>query len=159
MSRVIFLLDTNVVIGLLAGSEPATRLIQRNKAKFNKLAISRISRIELLSFHALTVAGEVELDEFISSVRVYPINVQIESAAIALRRRTRLKLPDAIIGATAQVHGLTLLTLDKRLQAALLVQLPCVVGNTLISRGKGGPGSAARLSRGHATHQRLDIPD
>jgi predicted nucleic acid-binding protein len=46
---------------------------------------------------------------------------QIEAATIALRRRARLKLPDSIIGATAQVHGLTLLTLDERLKTALVV--------------------------------------
>lgn len=35
---------------------------------------------------------------------------------IRLRRFNQCKLPDAIIAATAQVHQLTLLTLDQRLE-------------------------------------------
>ena len=41
----------------------------------------------------------------------------VEDAAITLRRTRRLKLPDAIVAATARVHGLELLTLDDVLAA------------------------------------------
>jgi len=39
----------------------------------------------------------------------------IEKEAIALRRHRILRLPDAIIAATAKVNGLHLVTLDERL--------------------------------------------
>ena len=44
---------------------------------------------------------------------------QIEDSAIALRRQRRIKLPDAVIGATALTHGLELLTLDEGLSAVM----------------------------------------
>lgn len=42
---------------------------------------------------------------------------EIENAVVALRRTRKLKLLDAMIAATAQVHELTLLTLDRDLLA------------------------------------------
>jgi predicted nucleic acid-binding protein len=119
MSHPAFLLDTNVVIGLLNHRDAATALV--GDAKLVCLAISQITRIELLSYHALGIEAEAQIQRFIRTVKVIELDHEIEAATIALRRRARLKLPDSIIGATAQVHGLTLLTLDERLKAALVV--------------------------------------
>jgi predicted nucleic acid-binding protein len=119
MNNLVFLLDTNVVIGLLNNRQAATALV--GDAKLVCLAISQITRIELLSFHALGIEAEAQVHRFVRTVKVIELDDQIEAATIALRRRARLKLPDSIIGATAQVHGLTLLTLDERLKAALVV--------------------------------------
>jgi predicted nucleic acid-binding protein len=41
----------------------------------------------------------------------------IEDLTIQIRRQHRLKLPDAIIAASAKAHSLALLTLDKELAA------------------------------------------
>lgn len=79
-------------------------------------AVSQITRIELLSFPLLTDEDEAEILRFLSAVTVLPLDGKVESTAISLRRRARMKLPDAIILATAQVHGLALLTLDERLR-------------------------------------------
>jgi hypothetical protein len=57
------------------------------------------------------------IDNLLAMLAVLTIDARVELAAIALRRRTRAKLPDAIIAATADVHGLVLLTLDQKLQA------------------------------------------
>jgi predicted nucleic acid-binding protein len=116
-----FLLDTNVVIGTLDGSPPAVALLEQHGAIPSNSAVSQITRIELLSFHRLSPDAKLRIDALLGAVVVLPLNDEIEAATIALRRRVRLKLPDSIIGATAQVHGLTLLTLDERLKAALLV--------------------------------------
>ncbi|QNH57517.1 PIN domain-containing protein, partial [Limnospira indica] len=40
------------------------------------------------------------------------------------RRNHNVKLPDAIIAATAKVYGLRLLTLDRQLQAKFSTDLP-----------------------------------
>ena len=45
----------------------------------------------------------------------YLIDTSVEQVAIALRRRAGLKLPDAIVAATALTHGWQLLTLDEKL--------------------------------------------
>jgi len=55
---------------------------------------------------------------------VFTLDERTEAAAVLVRRRTKLKLPDAIILATAQVHKLELLTLDERLANAWLATSP-----------------------------------
>lgn len=114
-----FLLDTNVVIGVVKGFEPARSLIDSHGAHPDDCVISQISRMELLSFSTISSAEEAVIEALLSAVSVILLDERIEQEAIALRRRCRLKLADAVIAATATVHGLTLLTLDERLGAAL----------------------------------------
>jgi predicted nucleic acid-binding protein len=52
----------------------------------------------------------------LSKFTYLPISSEAENLAIALRRTRKLKLPDALIAATAIHHGLELLTLDLALQ-------------------------------------------
>lgn len=107
-----FLLDTNVVIGLLKGHAPAVALAEAAKLTLARTAVSQITRMELLGFPALTEEEEHEIRAFLSCCRVCLLDEHIEAEAIRLRRRGALKLPDAIIAATALIHGYRLLTLD-----------------------------------------------
>lgn len=118
MSGIEFLLDTNVVVGWLEEKGAATELRLEHEP-VESFAVSQITRMELLSFPALTDEERNRIDSFLSSITVILLDEAIETAAIALRRKSRLKLPDAIIAATASVHGLTLLTLDERLREAV----------------------------------------
>jgi predicted nucleic acid-binding protein len=118
MNGVKFLLDTNVVIGVLSGQEETRALIEEGRVSLDSSAISQITRIELLSFAELTAEAEAKIRQFLSALSILYLDEDVESAAIALRRNLRMKLPDAIILATTQVHGLTLLTLDERLRRA-----------------------------------------
>ncbi|HNR30376.1 MAG TPA: PIN domain-containing protein [Candidatus Hydrogenedentes bacterium] len=52
---------------------------------------------------------------FLGDVGVVELTPDIRYAAIKIRRRESVKLPDAIIAATAQVLGAELLTNDQRL--------------------------------------------
>lgn len=72
----------------------------------------------MLGFWALTADEEFSINVLLSAMTVILLDELVEAEAIAFRRHTRLKLPDAIIAATARVHGLQLLTLDERLDAA-----------------------------------------
>ncbi|MBC8081928.1 MAG: type II toxin-antitoxin system VapC family toxin [Hymenobacter sp.] len=45
---------------------------------------------------------------------VLPLNEFVVARTIQLRQQYRIKLPDAIIGATVLVHGLTLVTRNVR---------------------------------------------
>ncbi len=117
MSGIEFLLDTNMVIGLLRGSAPAVELKKTLAIGDQGNAVSQISRMELLGFSALSQTDEARIQEFLSFCEVLLIDAAVEAETIALRRRARLKLPDAIIAATASVHGLRLVTLDQRLRS------------------------------------------
>lgn len=119
MSGVEFLFDTNVVIGHLKGRLEAKALIDGHSAIQGTVAVSQFTRFELLSFPRIDAQHEAEVFRFLRQVEVIPFDDIIERKAIELRRLTRLKHADAIIGATARVRGLTLLTLDAALNRAL----------------------------------------
>lgn len=115
MSGAKWLLDTNVVIGLLKKQAPAIALLEAQQFILTQSAISQITRIELLGFPSMTQEEEIGILGILESCRVIYLDDAIERQAIQLRRTGSCKLPDAIIAATAQVHHLKLLTLDQRL--------------------------------------------
>lgn len=115
MSGIDHLIDTNVVIGLLKGAESAVALAQQAGLVLGRAAVSQITRMELLGFADLTEAEEQATRSFLSACQVVGITDEIEAGAIRLRRSGALKLPDAIVAATALSTGAVLLTLDQRL--------------------------------------------
>lgn len=115
MSGIEHLLDTNVVIGLLKGTAPALQLVQEAGLVMSRAGVSQITRMELLGFPALGVHEEQMTRAFLSRCAVIRLSDDIEDRAIRLRRGAGLKLPDAIVAATALVSGARLLTLDQRL--------------------------------------------
>lgn len=112
MSGTEVLLDTNVVIGLLKGHAPAVALAEAAKLRLDRAAVSQITRMELLGFPSLTEEEEHEIRAFLSCCRICLLDEHIEAEAIRLRRHGGLKLPDAIIAASALINGYRLLTLD-----------------------------------------------
>jgi predicted nucleic acid-binding protein len=114
-----FLLDPNVVTGLLSGQTQAIELLDRYAAKPETSAISQITRMELLSFPGLQPEEETRVHNVLGFMPVLLLDEQVEAMAIQLRRKLRLRLPDAIIAATAHVSQRTLLTLDQRLAAQI----------------------------------------
>lgn len=111
------LLDTNVVIGLLKQHPAAIALIEAHQLDLNQVAISQITRMELLGYPSLPNEEEGQIQGFLQSCRVLLLDETVEQRAIQLRRSGNCKLPDAIIAATALTHQLTLLTLDEKLSA------------------------------------------
>jgi predicted nucleic acid-binding protein len=118
-----FLLDTNVVIGILQARPESLALMAKHEATPGQSAVSQVTRIELMAFPKLTGTEATAVTAFLGTVTVIMLNEAIERDVIALLRWTRLSLPDAMVVATARVHGLTLLTLDRRLEAAMRVTL------------------------------------
>ena len=57
-----------------------------------------------------TPEGFEKSKEFISFAHVIPLTDEIADFAIELRRRKKMKLPDAVMAATALRYGLTLIT-------------------------------------------------
>ena len=103
-----FLLDTNVVIYLLGG-----RLL--HALPQGDFGVSVITEIELLSYPTLSPDEDRVMRGFLDEVVRYPLTDAIRDRTISLRRQFRLKLPDALIAATALEAGATLLTNDQQL--------------------------------------------
>lgn len=119
MSGSRWLLDTNVVIGILKKQPNAVALVESHELELRETSVSQITRMELLGYRGLTVGEETEILKLLASCRILLLNESIERQAIQLRRTTHCKLPDAIIAATAHVHRLKLLTLDQQLNALM----------------------------------------
>ena len=115
MSGTDYLLDTNVVLGCLGGHEAVCSAIAQEESSGASFAISVITRMELLSFPDLTPTETIAIEDFLSSVFVLPLRFLVARGGVRVRRETRVKLPDAIILATALEAGRVLLTCDREL--------------------------------------------
>lgn len=62
---------------------------------------SIINKIELLGFDNLTSDEEVRFTELIDAANIYELHSEIVSQTIEIRKKYKIKLPDAIIAATA----------------------------------------------------------
>jgi len=107
-----YLLDTNAVIYFLNGEEKVAALIAE---PMNVINVSFITKIELLCFETEDIDVLYAISEFLKEISVVYINDDIITAAINYRKGIKLKIPDAIIAATAKVMGLSLVTADKEL--------------------------------------------
>jgi len=72
----------------------------------NEINISAINKIELLGFSFV----EQTLIDFVSFAEVYPIDDETIEKTIDIRKKHKLKLPDAIVAATAIINDFTLIT-------------------------------------------------
>jgi predicted nucleic acid-binding protein len=72
--------------------------------------ISVISRIEILGWYNATPEQLAKLTSFLQSSFIYSLTEHYVQKAILLRQQHKIKLPDAIIAATAIAEGLTLVT-------------------------------------------------
>lgn len=113
MSGIKFLLDTNIVIGLLKAHGSAMLLAEQAALVLEQAAVSQITRMELLGYPKLGTEEDQAIRTFLAACQVCLITPAVEAEAIRLRRSGVFKLPDAIVAATAITHRLKLLTLDQ----------------------------------------------
>jgi predicted nucleic acid-binding protein len=101
-------LDTNAILYFLGGkvAQPLAPV---------RYFVSVISEMELLSYPSLDDAALVQIHGFLSDVTVVELTAEIRELAIGLRRKHALKLPDAIIAATALSLEAELVTNDTKL--------------------------------------------
>ena len=104
-----YLLDSNVIIGYLAGKIPSSGMEVVSEIVAKRPNISVISQIEVLRFND-TSENEAILEEFINMSKIYPLSNNIVERTIKLCKQINLKLPDAIIAATAIIENYTLVT-------------------------------------------------
>jgi predicted nucleic acid-binding protein len=104
-----FVLDSVILIDHFNGIEGATHFIERHAGN---LAVSAITRAEVLAgFSESEVAlGAAVLD----ALHFLPMDMAVSDEAARIRRRTRLKLPDAIQAAFATHHNLKLATRNTK---------------------------------------------
>jgi len=121
-----YLLDNNAVIYLQQG-----KLLE--PLPVGRYGISVITEMELRSFVGLADEESLWLKRFIGAVVSIGLELNIKETAIRLRRDHRLKLPDAIIVASALAYDTRLVTHDQR-----LVRLPGLRLYSLVLRKSEG---------------------
>ena len=98
--------DSNIIIYLSKGELDIGDVSE----KYDDFYISIITYLEVLGFQ-FKDKGEMEIiKELLSNFEMININPEIAENVISIRQQKKIKLPDAIILATAQFLGCDLLT-------------------------------------------------
>ena len=106
-----YLWDTNTAIYYLQRQFPlsAEQYMDGILKEFQP-CISAITEIELLCWKTASKEDLDVLQSFIADSIVFELEKDTKAKTVEIRKNHKIKLPDAIIAATAIVNGLTLLT-------------------------------------------------
>jgi len=104
-----YLIDSNVVIGYLDDKLPKQAKEMMNKVIDDTPNISVITKIEILRFNTRDEPYKILVD-FINESAVLSLSDEIVDETISICKLHRIKLPDALIAATAIIYDLCLLT-------------------------------------------------
>jgi hypothetical protein len=101
--------DTNILVDYLGGSEAARGELARYRVRL----ISIITAIELMA-GARDAREEAAIRGLLSSFEILDLSAEIAQEAIVIRKELRLKIPDAIVYATARTQGCLLVSRNTR---------------------------------------------
>jgi len=96
--------DTNILIDYLMGYEQAKVELKQ----YNSPQISIITKMEVLI--GTTEDNEEIIRDFLDNFIIIPLNEDIAEIAVEIRKKNKVKLPDAIIWATAKYKNSLLIT-------------------------------------------------
>ena len=100
--------DTNIIIDALNGIDKADTEYQR----YQRVYISLITWMEVM---VGIDENDTLTEDFLQRYFItLPITQNIAEQAVIVRKQQKIKLPDAIIQATAQVHNALLVTRNTR---------------------------------------------
>lgn len=106
MVRALF--DTNILIDYLNGISQAREELKR----FDDRAISAISWIEVMV--GAPEQSQTATRAFLEGFTRIEVDQAVSESAVAIRRELRLRLPDAIVLASARTQGRLLVTRDAK---------------------------------------------
>jgi hypothetical protein len=101
--------DTNILVDYLNGIPAAKRELEH----YEEAAISQVTWMEVLA-GADDAKEEAVTRDFLAQFDVRPLDKTVAERAIKIRRQHKLKLPDAVIWATAMELGWLLVTRNTK---------------------------------------------
>ena len=104
------LIDSNIFIYYFNGETKVKPIIDKIRNKEIIGHYSTISYIEILCYPVLTKSEENKIKHFLHGLVHVDLEDNIVEKAIKLRKKYKVKLPDAIIAASAIVKKLQLVT-------------------------------------------------
>jgi predicted nucleic acid-binding protein len=110
-----YLWDTNIAVYYLQQHLPskAEKLIDE-MLEINTPRLSVISEIELLCWKMASEKDIKIINAFLMEVYIIELEKDIKLKTVEIRKTYTLKLPDAIIAATALVNNLTIITRNTK---------------------------------------------
>jgi predicted nucleic acid-binding protein len=106
--------DSNVLIRYLAKEKQAVEILETLIKKRVRILVPAIVIAEILSYSKLTETDRLIIKSFILNFEIVPIDFGIAEIAGILRSKYQIKLPDALISATAIYFDGALLTFNQR---------------------------------------------
>ena len=103
------LVDSNILILSAKPEHPELKELLEQ----DDIAVSELSKLEVLGYHALTTEAEEYFNAVFALVTVLSITSAVIDRATELRRDNNMKTADAIIAATALIHCTELITRDN----------------------------------------------
>ena len=110
--------DTNILLYFLKGEQEIIEMLSGKQ-----IIISFITELELLSFSSLEPDSEKNIKGLLSSCTIMDINQDIKRNTVQMRKKFKLKLPDAIIAATALQFDLPIITADKQFEKVTSLEI------------------------------------
>jgi len=105
-----YLLDSNTVIDYTAKNYPENAQDALNAIIDEEINVSIITKIEVLSYNPDREDNYQALVEFFEASSIFELDHEIVNLTIETRQTNKIKLPDAIIAATAKANKMTLIT-------------------------------------------------
>jgi predicted nucleic acid-binding protein len=109
-----YLIDTNILIYYFADTIPQKEITMIEEIFKTSFGISIITKIEFLGWGKHTKEGYEKAKEFLGYAKTIQLNNKIAELSIELRRKGKIKLPDAVIAATSLHKDLILVTRNSR---------------------------------------------
>ena len=103
------LIDSNIFIYAAAGQSEALAVLD-SAASNDFSGYSAITRLEVLGYSQFADDEEARLLTMLSCFNEYDVSCSIIDEAVRLRKSAAIKVPDAIIAATARIYRATLIT-------------------------------------------------
>ena len=108
MSGIEYLIDTNILIYILKGN-PRVKYFAESEI----LTISCITEMEILGQYQISESEKQIIGKALKHCHIIDIDSKIKQLAINIKQQNKMKLPDAIIAATAIKNNVALVTADK----------------------------------------------
>lgn len=109
-----FLIDTNILIYLVKSELPSDKAEMIKNIIEKSFNISSITKIEFLGWNKHSEQGYITSENLIKLANIIYLDKDLTNNAIEIKRKTNLKLGDAIIGATALKGNYVLLTRNSK---------------------------------------------
>ncbi len=108
-----YLIDTNVISDYFSSSFPNSGLLFMDSVLDNDPNLSFITQIELLCWKTNDVNTQY-IKDFLADSNILGINQDVVNLCVKIRKEKRIKIPDAIIAATAISHGFLIITANEK---------------------------------------------